>query len=189
MSTANNGLLDRLTDFARKTSRVIAWLLGALLLATIAVIAVEVVTRKLFGHSFRFVHEYAGYLLAIFSAWGLSHTLLERAHIRIDILYSKASLPLQKCLDLLSIVSMALIALLIAFYGYPLLERSIANGSLSNTTMSTPMWIPHLIWLAGYVWFSLVTMLLLTRGLRSFLPAYRGFADPLLSAEFNAEQH
>lgn len=188
MSTAISRLLDQLTELARTISRVIAWLLGAMLLATILLIAVEVVTRKLFGHSFRFVHEYSGYLLAVFSAWGLSHTLLERAHIRIDILYKTANLTIQRCMDLLSIVSMAVIALLVAFYGYPLLERSLTNGSLSNTTMSTPMWIPHLIWLAGYVWFSLVTLLLVLRGLRSFSPGYRNSADPLLSAEFHADQ-
>lgn len=189
MSHPIGQLLDRSVTLVRQTSRVIAWLLGALLLATIALIAVEVVTRKLFGHSFRFVHEYAGYLLAIFSSWGLAHTLLERAHIRIDILYMKAALPVKRIMDLLSIVSMSVLALLVAFYGYPLLERSLVNGSLSNTTMSTPMWIPHALWLSGYFWFSLVSVLLVLRGIRSFLPDYKHATDPLLSAEFTAEKH
>ena len=130
MSQVIGQLLNSSVNVVRKISRVIAWLLGAMLLATIALIVVEVVTRKLFGHSFRFVHEYAGYLLAIFSSWGLAHTLLERAHIRIDIVYMKAALPLRRVMDLLSIVSMSVLALLVAFYGYPLLERSLVNGSL-----------------------------------------------------------
>lgn len=163
MLTLVNNLLEQVTRFTRSASRVIAWVLGALLLATIAMITLEVFTRKLFGISFRFVHEYSGYLLAVLTSWGLAHALFEKAHIRIDIGYQKSPAFLKRIMDMLAILTLTTMTLLITYYAYPVLARSLRNGSLSNTVMSTPMWIPHAIWISGYVWFSFVTLLLTIR--------------------------
>lgn len=169
MFTLVNDLLEKITGITRVASRVIAWSLGAMLLVIILMIAAEVITRKLFGFSFHFVHEYSGYLLAIFTSWGLAHTLFEKAHIRIDIGYVKTPSAVKKAMDVLSIMSLALVALAITWYAFPVLARSLNNGSLSNTSLSTPMWIPHLIWLGGYVWFSFVTSLLVLRAIVALL--------------------
>ena len=185
MLTLVNSVLNKATELTRVTSRWIAWSLGALLLLTIFLITCEVVTRKLFGFSFRFVHEYSGYLLAILSSWGLAHTLFERAHIRIDILYSQLPGGLKLILDLIAIISMCLTGLAISYFGYPVLARSLANQSLANTSLSTPLWIPHLLWISGYFWFSLASGLL---ALRALVAVCSGGADrikPSISAEFS----
>lgn len=180
-----NSVLDKATELTRVSSRWIARSLGALLLLTIAFIACEVVTRKLFGFSFRFVHEYSGYLLAILSSWGLAHTLFERAHIRIDILYMQLPSGFKLAFDLLAIMSMCLTALAISYFGYPVLARSLSNGSLSNTALSTPLWIPHLLWISGYFWFSLASTLLLLRALVAVLSGDAERIKPSISAEFS----
>lgn len=163
MLTLVNNLLERLTRITRAASRVIAWSLGIFLLVTIALITIEVFMRKLFGMSFRFVHEYSGYMLAVFTSWGLAHTLFEKAHIRIDIGYTKSPAFIKRIMDMLSILSLTVMTLLITYYAYPVFNRSLTNGSLSNTALSTPMWIPHLLWVLGYFWFSFVTILLTVR--------------------------
>ncbi|MCH8550735.1 MAG: TRAP transporter small permease [Natronospirillum sp.] len=181
LALANN-LLERLSQYARATSRVIAWLLGAMLLVTIFFIVAEVATRKLFGFSFRFVHEYSGYMLAIFTSWGLAHTLFEKAHIRIDIAYTKAPMPMRRALDLLAIAAMAGAGLAIAWFAWSVLGRSLANQSTSNTSLSTPMWIPHMIWFAGYVWFSLVCVVLVLRAVIALLARDMSAFDEHFSA-------
>lgn len=185
MLTLVNNLLERATALTRVTSRAIAWSLGALLLVTIFLIASEVVTRKLFGFSFRIVHEYSGYMLAIFSSWGLAHALFERAHIRIDIVYNQLPNPLKLSLDVIAIVSMAIVALAISYYGYPVLARSLANQSLSNTTLATPLWIPHLLWISGYFWFSFVTVLLVLRTISALIVGQAEQVSQYISADFS----
>lgn len=185
MLTLANSMLDKATELTRVSSRWIARVLGALLLVTIVFIACEVVTRKLFGFSFRFVHEYSGYLLAILSSWGLAHTLFERAHIRIDILYTQLPSGIKLTFDLLAILSMCLTALAISYFGYPVLARSLANGSLSNSALSTPLWIPHLLWISGYFWFSLASSLLLVRAVVAVISRDAERIKPSISAEFS----
>jgi hypothetical protein len=40
------------------------------------------------------------------------------------------------------------------------LSRSLARGSLANTPLETPLWIPQSIWVGGWIWLSLVSGLL-----------------------------
>ncbi|MHA7880716.1 MAG: TRAP transporter small permease subunit [Saccharospirillum sp.] len=185
MKTLVADKLEQASELTRVASRWIAWLLGALLLVTIFFITSEVVTRKLFNFSFRFVHEYSGYMLAILSSWGLAHTLFERAHIRIDILYAQSPAPLKRVMDLLAILSMCLTALAISYFGYPVLARSLTNGSLANTALSTPLWIPHLLWITGYFWFSLAATLLALRALFAIITGDSERVRPCISADFS----
>lgn len=179
--------LARVVHMTRLVSRASAWVLGALLLATIVLVGSEILTRQLFGFSFKFVHEYAGYLLAFLSSWGLAHALLERSHIRIDIVYHKCPDKLKRILDILSIGSLAAVAFLIAYLGFPVLERSIVNGSLANTTMATPLWIPHLIWFTGYLWFLFVCVVLFLRTTVMAFEEGLSQQDFNLSADFSDE--
>lgn len=188
MLTLVNSVLDKATELTRVSSRWIAWSLGALLLVTIFLITSEVITRKFFGFSFRFVHEYSGYLLAALSSWGLAHTLFERAHIRIDILYGKLPSGIQLLMDMLAILSMCVTALAISYFGYPVLARSLSNGSLSNTALSTPLWIPHLVWISGYFWFSLASALLALRALVAIISGQSDLIKTSISADFSESE-
>ena len=47
----------------------------------------------------------------------------------------------------------------IAIKAWPVLERSIDNGSRANTPLETPLVWVQLPWFAGWVWFALMTTL------------------------------
>ncbi|OLO09127.1 TRAP transporter small permease protein [Salinicola sp. MH3R3-1] len=149
--------LDGLVRFTRGLSRLAARVIGLALLAVAIFIGVEILLRKLAGHSLSGVHEYSGYVLAVLSAWGISHTLLERAHIRIDVVHGRLPPLSQHALNIVSLLALNLVAWTIALNAYPVLVKSLANGSTANTPLATPLWIPQLLWAAGYCWFAFTT--------------------------------
>ncbi|WP_110686025.1 TRAP transporter small permease subunit [Salinicola aestuarinus] len=156
MSTFIKGL-DGLVRFTRGVSRLAARVIGLALLGVVAFIGVEILLRKLTGHSLSGVHEYAGYVLAVLSAWGISHTLLERAHIRIDVVHGRLPPLSRHALNVISLLALNLVAWVIAVNAWPVLSKSLANGSTANTPLATPLWIPQLLWAAGYCWFAFTT--------------------------------
>jgi TRAP-type mannitol/chloroaromatic compound transport system permease small subunit len=158
-------LVDALVCAVRLVSRWAARLIGLLLLAVVVMVIMEVVSRKLLGRSFEGVQEYAGYVLAVLSAWGLSHTLVERAHIRIDVGYSKLPIAARAALDLLSILAVNLVGWMIVIHAWPVFSGSLSNHTTANTPLSTPLWIPQLVWVLGYTWFALAAAVLAIRAL------------------------
>lgn len=168
MSTPITGL-DALVRFTRAVSRLAARVIGLALLAVVLFIGAEILLRKLFGHSLAGVHEYSGYVLAVLSAWGLAYTLLERAHIRIDVVHGRLPPWSRHTLDVLSLLALNLVAWMIALNAYPVLLKSLANGSTANTPLATPLWIPQLFWAAGYIWFAFTTSVL---GLRVLMALF-----------------
>ncbi|CAO1660368.1 MULTISPECIES: TRAP transporter small permease [Salinicola] len=162
--------LDGLVRFTRGLSRLAARVIGFALLAVVIFIGVEILLRKLAGHSLSGVHEYSGYVLAVLSAWGISHTLLERAHIRIDVVHGRLPPLSQHTLNIVSLLALNLVAWMIALNAYPVLAKSLANGSTANTPLATPLWIPQLLWAAGYCWFAFTTSVM---GLRVLVALFQ----------------
>ena len=162
--------LDGLVRFTRGLSQLAARVIGFALLAVVIFIGVEILLRKLAGHSLSGVHEYSGYVLAVLSAWGISHTLLERAHIRIDVVHGRLPPLSQHTLNIVSLLALNLVAWMIALNAYPVLAKSLANGSTANTPLATPLWIPQLLWAAGYCWFAFTTSVM---GLRVLVALFQ----------------
>ncbi|MDH2291376.1 TRAP transporter small permease [Cobetia sp. 10Alg 146] len=160
--------LDVLVCLTRAISRHAARLMGLLLLAVVVFIGAEILMRQLFNHPLPGVHEYAGYVLAMLSAWGLSHTLMERAHIRIDVVHGKLPAFSRHTLDILAMLALNLVAWVILINAWPVFGKSLSNGSTANTPLATPLWIPQLLWLSGYAWFAITTSVL---GLRVLVAA------------------
>ncbi|MCK0767571.1 TRAP transporter small permease subunit [Chromohalobacter canadensis] len=175
MSTLIQGL-DGLVGFTRGLSRLAARMIGFALLAVVIFIGVEILLRKLAGHSLAGVHEYSGYVLAVLSAWGISHTLLERAHIRIDVVHGRLPPFSQHALNIVSLLALNLVAWMIALNAYPVLAKSLANDSTANTPLATPQWIPQLLWAAGYCWFAFTTSVM---GLRVLFALFQRDAKAL----------
>lgn len=73
----------------RRVNRGVAIVAGMLLLLCAALVLVDIVLRQL-GASFGGTDEITGYVMAIVSAWGMGLTMLELAHVRIDVLRSRA---------------------------------------------------------------------------------------------------
>ncbi|WP_208990390.1 TRAP transporter small permease subunit [Acuticoccus yangtzensis] len=151
----------RAVHLLQRTNRAMAVLLGIALLATAALILAEVTMRATSAGMLGGTDEISGYVMAGVAAWGFAYALLERAHVRIDILHRRLPPRGRAALDLLSIASLATVAGLVAFHGWGVLAKTIARSSRSNTALEVPLWIPQSIWLGGWVWFTLSALALL----------------------------
>jgi TRAP-type C4-dicarboxylate transport system permease small subunit len=136
---------------------------GLLLLAAAVIIGIDIVLRYTIARSIGGADELSGYALAIATAWGLSFTLLHRAHIRIDSLYELFPAWVRAALDVLSIVCFLLFMALTTWGAWGVLSQSITSRARSISALATPLVIPQSIWLAGFVFLLLVLVLLLVQ--------------------------
>ncbi len=142
----------------RRLNRLIALLVGVLLMACVGFVLLDIVLRQL-GSSLGGTDEISGYVMAIATAWGMSFTLIELGHVRIAVLRSRGGSRGRAFLDLVAMLSLAMTVALIAIRGWPVFARSLANSSRANTPLETPLALVQAPWLAGWVWFALVSWL------------------------------
>ena len=126
---------------------------GLLLLASVAVTLFDIITRP-FELSIGGTDELSGYAMAIATSWGISYALTSMSHVRIDLLRARCNTRGQALFDTVAILALAGSALTIAYRAWPVLAKTLKNGSTANTTLETPLWIPQSLWLAGWVWFA-----------------------------------
>ena len=142
----------------RRLNRLIAYLVGVLLMSCVVFVLADIVLRQL-GSSLGGTDEISGYVMAIATAWGMGFTLIELGHVRIDILRSRAPAPGRALFDLVAMLALAGTVTLIAIRGWPVLSRSLANSARANTPLETPLALVQAPWLAGWVWFAIVAWL------------------------------
>ena len=70
-----------------KLSTAFAVIFGYVFLALSGLVTFETVSRKVFGFSIQGADELGGYALAVGSALAFSVALIERSHIRIDLVH------------------------------------------------------------------------------------------------------
>ncbi|MDP6883134.1 MAG: TRAP transporter small permease subunit, partial [Rhodospirillales bacterium] len=100
--------MDRLIERVRTLTRYGAWFGGTLILMAAFVVAFDVVVRELFVLPVGGTDELSGFALAISSAFAFSYALLERAHVRIDSIYT--ALPRRVC-AFLDVIGLAVFTL------------------------------------------------------------------------------
>lgn len=150
---------------ARRVTRFGLWFGGALVLAAAVLIGVDVTLRKVFNASIGGADELAGYALALGTAWSLGAALLDRAHIRIDSLYTLFPRRLRLALDFAGIALFVAFFGLIARHGWNVAQQSWVSSSRSQSALATPTVIPQAIWLAGLAVFCVIGAWLLVHAL------------------------
>lgn len=148
-------MTDRLHDALGRANRIVALILGVALLLTVAFILADVILRKFSLGSLGGSDEVSGYVMAAVASWGLACALVERAHVRIDVLRQRLAPPAQAAMDLFAMIVTNGVVLLIAWHCWPVLQKTIERGSRANTPLETPLWIPQGIWFSGWLWFAL----------------------------------
>lgn len=143
----------KVIDTLRRLNKGVALCVGAGLLICAAFVLTDIIMRR-FGTSLGGTEEIAGYAMALATSWGMAYTLLEMGHVRIDILRSRADSFKRALFDVFSMIVMTGVIITIALKAWPVLERSIKNGSTANTPLETPLVWVHLPWFAGWVWFA-----------------------------------
>lgn len=138
----------------------LALVCGVALLATVGMVLLEIVLRQVVGRGLGGSDEIAGYVMAGVAAWGLAYALTERAHVRIDVATARLPLPGRAGFDLLALLATSFVAGIVTWYAWRVLSRTLQRGSTANTPLETPLWMPQSVWVAGWVWLTVVAVLL-----------------------------
>lgn len=157
----------------RTANRWIALLCGTVLMGSVALIMTEVLGRQFPAIRVGGADELSGYVMAAIATWGFSYALVERAHVRIDLLHSRLPVMGRAILDIVALASVLLVAVLVAWHAYDVLAKSVARGSRSNTPLGVPLWMPQIVWFGGWAWMVITSGLLLA--LTVLLTALRRF--------------
>jgi TRAP-type mannitol/chloroaromatic compound transport system permease small subunit len=129
---------------------------GWWLIVLSAVTCAEMLGRKVLGFSLQGVDEIGSYTYAIVGSIGFAHTLVTRSHTRVDFLISRFSPRVRALLNLLAMLTLAIMAFLCLWRGTNVLAESLDLKATASTPLATPMWMPQALWLAGYVLFAVV---------------------------------
>jgi TRAP-type C4-dicarboxylate transport system permease small subunit len=114
------------------------------------------VSRKVFNVSLQGADELGGYALAVGSTIAFSLALMGRNHIRVDVFHEKFPRGVQAALNWLSIASLAVLGVFIAWIALKVLGDTRSYGSTAQTPWATPLIWPQSVWYAGLVIFALV---------------------------------
>ena len=142
----------------RAINKGVALAVGLGLLLCAGFVLADIIMRQI-GTSLGGTEELAGYAMALATSWGMSYTLLELGHVRIDLLRSRARSFGRAVFDVFSMVVMSGVVVTIAVKAWPVVERSLVNGSTANTPLETPLVWVQMPWFAGWVWFALMSSL------------------------------
>ena len=128
---------------------------GVAILVLAALITVDIVGRDFFGVSVQGTDEIGGYVLAFVGSLGMALTLLRRGHPRIDLFFRFFPGALRDALHVLAQATMAGFAVFMAWHAWGELASTLRFGSVTNTPLQTPLWVPQAVWLAGTAFFAL----------------------------------
>jgi TRAP-type C4-dicarboxylate transport system permease small subunit len=162
--------MDRLQSAAEGISRVGAIVGGAMLLVASILICIDITLRYTISVTLGGADELSGYALAISSAWGFSSALLSRSHIRIDTVYVRIkSIRFRAMLDLISLATLMGFFGMVTWYAWGVVKQSWDSDSHSLSAIEAPLVIPQGLWFAGLLFFVVLSLLLLVRGLLAFI--------------------
>lgn len=161
--------MKRLLAAGVGVSRGLAWLGGAMLLASAVLISLDVVVRALFKLTVFESFELSTYAFAVSTALGMSYALVTRAHIRIEVLYLALPVRLRGWLDVMAYAGLALCMAVLLHWCAQLVLSNWASGARSNSSLAIRLAYPQGLWLLGLAWFALLALLLAVAGLWSCL--------------------
>lgn len=145
-------------DILRPLGALFANVTGYIFLALAVLVVIEVLGRKLFGFSLQGVDELGGYALAAGSSLAFTTALIDRSHIRIELVHLKLPILVQTLLNWVSIVLLAAFGAMLAWVCLTILRDTIAYRSTAPTPWATPLIYPQGLWYAAIVVFALVAV-------------------------------
>ena len=148
--------MQRLIAIATAVSRAGTWFGGALVVLAAVIVAVDVVLRAAFSVTIGGSDELSGYALAVASAFAFALALIDRAHVRIDTLYTLLPVRVAAAFDLLAMAAMVSLASFLAMQGWRVFALSWSLGARALTQLNTPLSVPQALWFAGLAWFALL---------------------------------
>lgn len=172
--------------------RLIGWIFGLTMVALSIMVTIETIVRKIFSVSLGGVDELSGYAVAIAGPLAFAIALIERSHIRINILYLRLSVSARRLLDFLSILSLTVLSVFLSFFALRTVMDTYQLKSLAQTPWATPLIYPQSLWIIAMAVFALVSLYLLAKAIllarrKDWASMERCLAPGSLEEELKAE--
>jgi len=159
----------------RRTARAMNAAAGWMFFVCAAFITFDVVARNFLGFSSKSTTEVTGYMLAFGMAWGLSYTLLDRGHVRVDTLVNRLPLGVRQYLHALALLLLSVFAGYATYGAIFLAQESFDFGATDMSALRVPLVIPQALWAFGLLMLFVTVLELLAEAL--VLLAMRRFDD------------
>lgn len=157
--------MDAIWNFVSRLSRLFASLGGIMLLIAAVLVSAEVISRKLLTIVYSGSDEMGAYLFAVGMSWSLAHVLVTRGHVRIDALYGHLPLRVRAVMDVAALIALGVLGFIMMDTGYDLVHTNFTEWNRANTPARTPLALPQIPWLLGFVLFFVAIVLALLRTL------------------------
>jgi TRAP-type C4-dicarboxylate transport system permease small subunit len=135
-------------------NRVILTAGGLLIFACSLLIVVDVLVRAVSAQSWLYSFELSCYAFAIAVAFSFGSGILERTHIRVDVLYRQFPLVLRCIVDVFAYTLIGVMSVGLAQHAYRVAVDSWEIGSRANSSLGTPLFIPQTLWAFGLILFA-----------------------------------
>jgi TRAP-type C4-dicarboxylate transport system permease small subunit len=136
---------------------------GVMMLALAVLVTVETLVRKIWSVSIGGVDELAGYSIALGAPLAFAVTLLDRSHIRINLVYLFMRPRLKAWMDFLSVASIGILSIFLFGFTVKTVLETQTYQSLAQTPWATPLIYPQSLWLVAMVVFLLPALWLPVR--------------------------
>ena len=157
-------------------------------LAMTGLICFDIVARRMLGFSSGATSELSGYLLGIGMSWGLAAALIERAHVRIDMLVLRLPLGARVWFHLAALLVLLVVA---GFFAWGAASLAVDSWQLRATDISqlrTPLVVPQALWAAGFALFVVVALALGARAILALAGGRKAEVDAMLVARSYEEE-
>ncbi len=181
-------MFDKTLKSAERVSRWLVWIGGTLILGSAILVTIEVFLRKFLNVSLGGADEISGYAFGVATSLGFAYALFERAHIRVDALYVFLPRTLRRLADLVGLALLIGFAGVIAWMAWGLVADTLDNGSRSITPMRTPLAIPQIPWLIGWLFFVGCGVLMFVAAVVNHLTGQSDKADRSIGMKTLSEQ-
>jgi TRAP-type C4-dicarboxylate transport system permease small subunit len=161
---------------------VMAHVAGWTYIACALFITFDIVARTFFGFSSQATVEVTGYMLAGGIAWALAHTLIRRAHIRVDVFANRLPVRLRAPLHILSLLLLTALGALIAWSAWELVDESALFNAHDNSALRIELVWPQGLWAFGISAFVLCCCVLLLEAVLALAAGQGAALDGLLGS-------
>ena len=172
---------------------VVLALVAGVAVAVLAVLIVfDITARSLFRFSLQGTDELGGYTLALTGSLGLAYTLMRRGHPRIDIGFRLFPTRMRQVLHVLALATLTGFAVFMTQHAIGEFRGTLAFGTITNTPLQTPLWVPQVFWVAGTGFFALTALVMTVHGALMIASGRGGEAERLygpLTVEEELEEY
>lgn len=148
----------------------------------------DIVARRVGGFSSGATTELTGYLMAAGMTLGLAGTLMERGHVRIDVLIQRMPLRMRLIFHGVSVLALLVTSGFFAWGAVSLAWDSYQMGASDTSALHLPLIMPQGVWAAGLVLMLLAVIAVAARMLRLALVGHQEEADALMMARTDLDE-